>query len=414
MDTTERHTVSRQAIGPLLAALLILVGLYLDTHEEIGPFVLYLALVVLLYPWWRERWSHGIIGVGTIFFLVWFVQKTSAVLLPFGIGLLLAYLLYPFIDRLERRRVPRSVAIGLLVLLTLLITGLVIVTVVPMLVDQIAAFIQAVPEITMKVRTWIEVTLFPWLERVGLPASTETLPDALLGEGGGASQVVQSLLNGALEITSGLSIFLAQLANLLLIPIVAFYVLKDYHPISDWAMSLVPPYRREQLRGVGTEVGIALGNYLRGQLAVSLTIALLYGTAFGIAGIQYAALLGLAAGILCIIPYIGSFLTILIAALIALLGPQPGGHLLRVVIIFVVIQFLDGNFITPKIMGVRFGLHPIVVLFAVLIMAALFGFVGLLIAVPLTAVLKVVADRLLDSYRRSRLFEAPAAVDGEP
>ncbi len=414
MATDDQNMMTRLAPAPMLAAIMILVGLYLATQDAVGPFILYIALLLILYPWWREKWTHGFIGVGTLFFLIWFVQMTAAVLLPFGIALLLAYLLYPFIDRLESRRVPRSAAIGLLVLLVLIITGLVILTIVPLLVDQIGTFIQDVPDITQQVRSWIENTLFPWLERFGLHASTETLPDALLGEGGGASQVVQRLLSGALDLTRGISVFLTQLANILLIPIITFYVLKDYHPISEWVMNFVPEKQRERFSGIGSQLGSALGNYLRGQLAVSLTIAVLYGTAFGIAGIQYALLLGLAAGILCIIPYIGSFLTILIAALIALLGPQPGGHLLRVVIIFLVVQFLDGNYITPKIMGDRFGMHPVLVLFAVLLSAALWGFVGLLIAVPLTAVLKVVADYLLERYYRSRFFETPATPPPEP
>jgi len=414
METEERTELSRVMSAPLLAAILLLVGLYLATRDVVGPFILYVALLLLLYPWWREKWTHGIIGVGTLFFLIWFVEMTAAVLLPFAIALLLAYLLYPFIDRLESRHVPRSVAIGLLVVLVLLASGLVILTIVPLLVDQIGSFIQDVPDITRQVTTWIEETLFPWLERVGLPVSTDTLPDAILGEGGGASQVVQSLLSGALDLTRGISIFLTQLANILLIPIITFYVLKDYHPIADWVMGLMPEKQRERFSGVGGRLGAAIGNYVRGQLAVSIVVAVLYGGAFAIAGVQYPLLLGLAAGILCVIPYIGSFLTILIAGLIALLGPQPGAHLLRVVLIYVAIQFLDGNFITPRIMGDRLGLHPILVLFAVLLFAALWGFVGLLVAVPLTAVLKVGVDYLLERYYASRFFDTPETAPPEP
>ena len=184
-------------------------------------------------------------------------------------------------------------------------------------------------------------------------------------------------------------------------------MLKDYDIIATWAGDLIPPDRKPFIRRVGGDIGKALSNYLRGQFAVCASIGLLYGIGLGLLGIQYAALLGLAAAVLSLIPYVGSILTMLIAGSVALLGPDALNDLLKVVIVFAGVQLLDSNLITPKIMGERFGLHPVVIMFSVLVFAVLFGFVGLLIAVPLTAVLKVVADLLLEQYRNCHLFISP-------
>ncbi|MFO7768159.1 MAG: AI-2E family transporter, partial [bacterium] len=168
---------------------------------------------------------------------------------------------------------------------------------------------------------------------------------------------------------------------------------------------------REVVREVGGEVGAAVGNFLRGQLAVSLIIAVLYGIGFAIIGLQYAALLGLAAGVLSLVPYVGSVLTAVLAALVAVVGPAPWSHLLGVIIVYGAVQLLDANLITPKVMGDRVGLHPVVVLVAILVFATLMGFVGLLIAVPLTAVFKVGLDRVLDRWRSSAAFAEAAEGD---
>ncbi len=398
----------RTVAGPLIAGILILVGLYLTTRQAVGPFMLYVALLLLLHPWWGEKWAHAFIMVGTLFFAIWLVAEIHVVLIPFALGLLFAYLLDPLIDRIETWKVPRTAAIAGLVLFSLLAVGVVMVSIVPILVDQISSLINNLPNYFNQVQSWLEGGVLPWLGRMGFDVSPDALSEALFGESAQAGRTLQRLLGGALEVTSGVYTLLAQLLNILLIPIVSFYLLKDYDTIATWAGELVPPKRRPALQKLGGEIGGALSNYLRGQFAVCVIIGLLYGIGFGIFGIQYAVLLGLVAGLLSLIPYVGSILTMVIAGIVALLGPAPLGDLLRVVIVFVVVQLLDGNLITPKIMGERFGLHPVIIMFSVLVFAALLGFVGLLIAVPLTAVLKVVADQLLARYRNSGLFALEA------
>lgn len=376
----------------------------MTTRQVIGPFLLFIALLVLLHPWWKEKWAHAFILVGSLFFAIWLVAELQVVLVPFALGLLLAYLLDPLIDRIETWKVPRTVAIGGLVLISLVAIGIVMISIVPILVDQIGSLVNNMPGYFSQIQSWFDFKLLPWLGGMGFNVSPDTLSEAFFGEGAEAGQMLQGLLGGALEFTSGLYTLLAQLLNLLLVPVVAFYLLKDYDIIAAWAGDLIPPDRRPFISRLGGDIGKALSNYLRGQFAVCASIGLLYGIGLGILGIQYAALLGLAAAVLSLIPYVGSILTMLIAGAVALLGPDPLSDLLKVGIVFAVIQTLDGNLITPKIMGERFGLHPVVIMFSVLVFAVLFGFIGLLIAVPLTAVLKVVADLLLEQYRKCHFF----------
>ncbi len=366
--------------------------------------MLFIALLVLLHPWWKEKWAHAFILVGSLFFAIWLVAELQVVLVPFALGLLLAYLLDPLIDRIETWKVPRTAAIGGLVLISLVAVCVIMISIVPILVDQIGSLINNMPGYFGQIQSWFDSRLLPWLGGMGFNVSPETLSEVFFGEGAEAGQMLQGLLGGALEFTSGLYTLLAQLLNLLLIPVVSFYLLKDYDIIAAWAGELIPPDRKPFISRLGGDIGKALSNYLRGQFAVCVIIGLLYGIGLGVMGIQYAALLGLAAAVLSLIPYVGSILTMLIAGSVALLGPAPLGDLLKVVIVFAGVQLLDGNLITPKIMGEKFGLHPVVIMFSVLVFAVLFGFVGLLIAVPLTAVLKVVADLLLDHYRNCDLF----------
>ena len=366
--------------------------------------MLFISLLVLLHPWWKEKWAHAFILVGSLFFAIWLVAELQIVLVPFALGLLLAYLLDPLIDRIETWKVPRTAAIGGLVLISLVAVSIVMISIVPILVDQIGSLVNSMPGYYGQIQGWFDSSLLPWFGRMGFNVSPDTLSDAIFGEGAEAGQMLQGLLGGALEFTSGLYTLLAQLLNMLLIPVVAFYLLKDYDVIAIWAGELIPPDYRPFSRRLGSDIGKALSNYLRGQFAVSVIIGLLYGIGLGVMGIQYAALLGLAAAVLSLIPYVGSILTMLIAALVALLGPDALPDLMKVAIVFAGVQLLDGNLITPKIMGERFGLHPVVIMFSVLVFAVLFGFVGLLIAVPLTAVLKVVADLLLEQYRKCDFF----------
>ena len=277
MSETRDIRTSVHQVGPVLVGALLLVGLYLSVRQAVGPFMLFLALTALLYPYKTERWARGFLGTGLLFFALWFVYRTQTVLTPLALGLLAAYLLDPFIDRLERRNISRTLGILALLVAASMVVGLALLVIVPVLVDQISTLSGNLPEYVNRTREWINATTLPFLGRMGFDVRPEALSEALFGEGQQAGATVQRILGGALEITSGAYAVLAQLLNVLLIPIVTFYLLKDYDTMADWAMGLVPPRKRPLVREVGGDLGAAVGNFLRGQLAVSLIIAVLYG-----------------------------------------------------------------------------------------------------------------------------------------
>ncbi len=400
----------RAVAGVLAASVLLLVGLYLAVRPAVGPLMLYLALVLLLWGWRDQRWARGLLLVGTLFLTLWLLWSTRSVLTPFAVALVLAYLLDPVIRWLGRRGVPRNVAIPLLLAVVALAGAAVLVGVVPLLIEQIGMFSDNLPGYADRLMGFLYGSIIPWLNRLGLDVSPNMVTDALIsGPEGGLT--VQRVLGGALEVTSGIYGVLAQLLNLILIPVVTFYLLRDWDPLVTWADGMVPPRYRHRLHDLGGEIGRAVGDFLRGQLVVSLVIGALFTVGLTLAGIPYALLLGLAAAVLSLIPYVGSVLTFVLAALVALLGPGPLVGLLKVAAVYAVIQVLDGTFITPTIMGERTGLHPVVVMLAVLLGAALLGFVGLLVAVPLTAVLRILVGRLLARYRRGPLFDEVPSSD---
>ncbi|MFO7767932.1 MAG: AI-2E family transporter, partial [bacterium] len=241
-DTGDMRSAVHQA-GPILVGALLLVGLYLAVREAVGPFMLLLALSALLYPYRTEGWARGFLGTGLLFFALWFIYRTQTVLTPVVLGLLAAYLLDPFIDRLERRDIPRTLGILALLTAAVVAVGLALLVIVPVLVDQISTLSSNLPGYVARTREWISAAALPFLERMGFEVRPDFLSEAIFGEGQQAGATVQRILGGALEVTSGVYAVLAQLLNILLIPIITFYLLKDYDAMAGWAMGLVPPRR---------------------------------------------------------------------------------------------------------------------------------------------------------------------------
>lgn len=404
MDDGNGSPSPRAVTGVLAASVLLLVGLYLTVRPAVGPFMLYLALGILLWGWRDERWARGLFLVGTFFLSLWLLWSTRVVLTPFVVSLVLAYLLDPAIRWLGRRGMSRNVAIPLLLAIAGLAGTAVLVGVVPLLIEQIGVFSESLPGYADKVMGFLQGSVLPWLNRLGLDVTPSMVTDALFsGTEGGLT--VQRVLGGALQVTSGVYGALAQVLNLILIPVVTYYLLRDWDPLVAWADGLVPPRYRPWLHGLGSEIGRAVGGFVRGQLVVSLVLGTLFTIGLAVTGIPHALLLGLAAAVLSLIPYVGSVLTFVLAALVALLGPGPLIALLKVTLVYAVVQALDGTLITPNIMGERTGLHPVLVMLAVLAGATLLGFVGLLVAVPLAAIVRILVQRLLERYRHGPQFE---------
>lgn len=347
-------------------------------------------------------WLAGLAAFG------WLVYLLTPMLSPFVAGAVLAYIVAPLVDWLEHRRVGRTLGTLLVIVLLMLALACLLVLIVPMLINQGQALSLRLPGLV----DWAENTLSPWLRDtwgMSWHFDAATLKRELTSNLGALRGM---LARAAPLITDqGLALF-GYLSNLLLLPLVLFYLVRDWQQFTRPLARLIPRRWYRDLGMLGDEIDDMLGQFLRGQLAVMLIMAGVYGGGLWLAGLESGFAIGVVAGLLVFIPYVGAAIGLTLATLAALLQFGGLGGLLLVWLVFVVGQLLESMFITPKLVGERIGLHPLVVIFALMAFGQLFGFVGIMLALPISAVLvvlvRLVRLRYLDSrfYRRQRRTRA--------
>lgn len=335
------------------------------------------------------------------------VYLLAPVLTPFVVAALLAYLADPLVDRMERwsiagRSLGRTGGVVLVFLAWIVILVLVLLWLVPMLERQVGRLINELP----RYFEWLQNTALPWIsERLGVepPALDGGQVASLLGEhwrtaGGIAASALGSISR------SGMAV-IAWLANLVLIPVVAFYLLRDWDVLLARVDALVPRPNAPVVRRLARESDQVLGDFLRGQLLVMLALATVYSVGLWIVGLNLGLLIGVIAGLISFVPYLGAIVGVGLAVIAALV--QFGGDLwplAGVAIVFMVGQTLEGFVLQPLLLGDRIGLHPVAVIFAVMAGGQLFGFLGVLLALPVAAVLVVVLRYLHERYRESDVY----------
>lgn len=327
--------------------------------------------------------------------ILWFAYATRGVLGPFVAGLVIAYLLDPVADRLERRGVPRWAAAMLLLVGFFGVFALLILAMAPLVVAQFQQLVQNLPQLVQ--------SLEPLIERlsnaVGDVVGLETLSNDLMHR---AAAWLSTLASGILS--GGLAVF-NLLALFVMMPVVAFYALRDYDGLTTRINAWWPSRYAETIRRLLGESDAALAGFVRGQSLVCLSLAIFYSVGWSLIGLNYALVLGTLAGVLGFVPYLGVVVSVGLGLLVGLgqWGPDVL-HLGLIVGIFFVGQILESMVLTPNLIGNRIGLHPLWVLFAVFAGGELLGILGVFLAVPVAAVLGVVMRWLLGEYLKSPLF----------
>jgi predicted PurR-regulated permease PerM len=320
------------------------------------------------------------------------------VLLPFVAGIALAYVLAPLADRVERLGMNRTVAALLVV--TVLVVALIalILLLVPLLLQQGAALISHIPGYFKRIKELIVDPNFPWLNWLGAAETGKSASD-LVG------QVATWLLSFSYSLWTGGKALVSLASVLIVMPVVTFYLIRDWHAMIDKVDSWVPVRQRDTVRQLGREIDAAIGGFLRGQFGVCLVLGCYYAIGLMLVGLDFALLIGLIAGVITFVPYIGSMTGLMIAVSVAIAQFWPDWRLITLVVaIFLVGQFIEGNIVSPKFVGERVGLHPVWLIFAMFAFGYLFGFVGLLIAVPLGAAIAVLLRFGLRQYFASPLY----------
>jgi len=351
-------------------------------------------------PTQKQAAAWSMIGLA-LALVLWLL---APVLTPFLVAAVLAYALTPLVDWLDdlgRGRIPRVLAVAVVELLFLVSLLALVLLIVPILSQELPAIRDQIPVLAETLNQWLKPRLAELGMRVSLDvASIKAFLIKYVNanfEDGMASLLVSLRIGG--------SVALAILGNLFLIPVALFYMLMDWRRIVGLFVSFVPPRLRGAYDRFTDEADQVLGQYLRGQLLVMLLLAAYYSIGLWLFGLDLALPIGTFTGLAMFIPYVGFAIGLILAILAGLLQFGSVKVLVMVAVVYGSGQILEGFFLTPRLVGERIGLHPLAVIFALLAFGQLLGFVGVLIALPASAVLLVGIRRLRESYMASRLYQ---------
>jgi predicted PurR-regulated permease PerM len=340
--------------------------------------------------------------MGLMFYLL------QPILFPFVLGALVAYLGDPVVDFLERFRLNRTFAV---VLVFILLTAFFVVSLlimVPLLLDQLDALIRKIPQFYQ----WATQVAAPWAQqRFGLPAGllppldwSSQLADNWQSLGKMMAQTGKKLTGSGVAILAGVT-------SLALMPVVAFYLLRDWDVLLGKMLRMMPVAWQDRTSLIVGEADEVVGAFIRGQLIVMCALGFIYGTGLWLLGIQLALLLGLLAGLASLVPYLGFVVGIIASLIAAYFQFHDWSIMLWVVVVFGVGQALESMVLTPVLVGDRIGLHPVAVIFALLAGGQLAGFIGVVVALPVAAVITVFARHGVDHYRASDLYSSEGDID---
>lgn len=338
------------------------------------------------------------IAAAVFLFVLWWLGQ---VILPFVLGAAVAYCLDPIADWLERRGLSRALATATITFFAIVLFVLTLLVIVPMLLNQGAQAVEAIPALAQQLQDWVNAQ-FPGIVE----------PDSVVRKSlSGLAETAQSKLG---EVVNALIASVSGLVNIVvlfvIVPVVSFYLLLDWDKMVARIDALLPRDHAPVIRQLARDIDKTLAGFIRGQGTVCLILGVYYSVALMLVGLNFGLIVGVIAGALTFIPYVGALVGGILAIGLALF--QFWGDWLWVVLVAVVFQsgqFVEGNILTPKLVGSSVGLHPVWLIFALSAFGAVFGFVGMLVAVPVAAALGVLTRFLIEQYRQSTMYRGAEA-----
>lgn len=351
----------------------------------------------------------AIIWVAGVLVFAFFLHLLSSVLLPFVVGMAIAYFLDPVADRLEEKGLSRTLATCVILLSFFAVTATAVLLLIPMLQEQVVEFARMVPRIIEAAQVFVQ----PYLEQLRAdlpPEAMEKIRTVFGSYAGKIASLVTRFLAGVWS--GGVAVFNI-LSLVLITPVVAFYLLRDWDLLTAkvdtwWPRSSAPTIREQMLA-----IDATIAGFVRGQSTVCLVLAAVYGISLTAIGLKSGLLVGLGAGFISFVPYLGAAVGMTIGVGIALFQFPEWTSIAMVAGVFLVGQTLESYVLTPRLVGDRVGLHPVWIIFALLAGGALMGFNGVLIAVPTAAVIGVLVRFGLTRYMASELYSGKAKEDTE-
>lgn len=357
-----------------------------------------LATIARFYK--RLQWLLVLLAVG------WLVWLLAPVLTPFVLALLLAWLGDPWVDRLQRNGRSRNQAVVLVFTVMTLVIVLALVLLVPLVQRQLVVFVESLPGY----RDWFLQVALPWIEqRTGLELVSWLDPDRIIElaqehweRAGGIAATVLGYVT-----RSGFAM-ITWLVNLVLLPVLTFFFMRDWDKLVERVAALIPRAYIGTVTRLAEGSDAMLGGFLRGQALVMLCLGVLYGVGLWLVGLDVGILIGIIGGLLSFVPYLGPAAVVVMGGIAALVQYGDWQHLVGVGVVFTVAQLIESYWLTPKLVGDRIGLHPVAVIFAVLAGGQLFGFLGMLLALPVAAVANVLLRFAHERYLQSRAYAGHA------
>ena len=352
------------------------------------------------------------VALALLLLLVWVFK---GVLLPFILGGAIAYLLNPIVTKICSKGVGRQTAVlSILGIFFLCLAGLLAI-IAPILVREAAGFIESAPAYAQKMWELAEPRILWVQEQLGYTITTDQLQTVLQDNVGKALQIGKGVLGG---ITTGGIAVIDFMSTVLITPVAAYFLMKEWPHVVAWTMGIVPRHYVARVADLAHQIDSKISGFVRGQMIVCVALGFVYAVTLSIAGLHYGFVIGLSTGVLSIIPFVGSTLGLVTSVAVAIL--QSGGDVTFVAIIagiFFAGQFIEGNFITPKVMGGSVGLHPLWIIFALMAGGSLMGLVGMFLAVPVAASIGVLVNFAVSEYKKSPYYQTKTdneAPDASP
>ncbi len=381
-------SLGRIEIVLLVGSVLLLMMLLYTIQDILSPFLVVGAMLFMLYPLRQYALARNLMWLGALLFGLWFLDNIAPILAPFIVSLVFAYILSPVVDLFETWKVPRW--LSSLILLILFVAGIALALffVLPIAVTQLEGVLDGIANIIGQWRSTLwSSNVIKLLERYGIPAeelrqvfSSQLTPRF--------EDLLKAVFRASSSLVSSMSDVITQLFYVILVPFLTFYILTDFPTISHRFKMLFPRSVRDTVARQMEQADELIGHYLRGALTVAILQGFLVAVLFSLAGIKYALLLGLLAGVLDLVPYFGLIITMVVSAIVAFFSDPPVmGKVIFALLSIGALHLAEVTFLSPRIVGDKVGLHPLLIILSLLVFMHFLGFVGLLIAIPASALI---------------------------
>lgn len=394
------ESLGRIEVVLLVGAVLLMLVLIYTIQEILSPFLLLGAILFLLYPMRGYAVAKNVMWLSVALFAIWFVNTVSAILAPFIISLVVAYILNPIVERSAKWGIARWISSLILILFFLGLITLMFFFVLPVAVTQFEGILDALSQLVSDFNNWLwNARVMHALERYGI--SADELKNTLTSHfAPKLEDISKSLLRAVLTLATSVSRLVTQIFYVILMPFLTFYILKDFPKIAHRVQMLVPKRHRQRVSEYLDVADDVLGLYLRGALTVAFLQGVLVALLFSLFGIKYSLVLGLLAAVLDLVPYFGLLIIMILSAIVAAFSGEPVMLKVGFAIGSIgILHLVEAAYLSPRIIGEKVGMHPLLIILSLLVFSFFLGFVGLIIAVPASALI-ILLVREWESHKR--------------